>query len=91
VLAGDAETMARLGVSYDELADALDELLATVLEMWFKPVQEEHIAQEIARQTDSPDLYSPESIPHFDMYNLPDIQWGFLVNHLQVFIFRCSS
>jgi hypothetical protein len=86
VLARDAETMARLGVSYDQLADALDELLATAVEMWSEPVPPEEFEEYMARQTDYPNLYEPETIPHFNLDHLPDSQLGYLIGHLQVFI-----
>ena len=86
VLAHDAESMARLGVSYDELADALANLLTTALDLWSKPVPENEIAWYLENQTDFPNLYHPETIPHFDLHNLPDVRLGCLVGHLQVFI-----
>jgi hypothetical protein len=86
VLARDAETMVRLGLSYDELADALDEVMTAVLEMYRKPVPEEEIPLAIARQTNFPNLYRPETIPRFNLHNLPDIQLGFRRDHLQVFV-----
>lgn len=86
VLARDAEAVARLGVSYDELADALEKLLTTALELFHAPVPEERIEEVLAHQTYFPNLYQPASIPHFDLHNLPDIKSGFLIGHLQVFL-----
>ncbi|WP_088889070.1 hypothetical protein [Leptolyngbya ohadii] len=83
VITDDAETLARLGVSHDELADTLDELLSTVLEMYAQPVSDDDPSFV---DTYFPDLHQPTTIPHFDLNNLPDIHSGFLVNDLQVFI-----
>jgi hypothetical protein len=84
VLDDDAETMARLGVSYDELANALDSLLEMVLEMYYEPVPDPD--SELLVETTFPNFYSPDTIPHFDLDYLPDINLGYLVEHLQVFI-----
>jgi hypothetical protein len=82
----DAETLARLGISYDQMANALGNVLATALEMWRKPVPEDKFEEVLAHQTNFPNFYQPETIPHFDLHNLPDIQSGFLIDHYQVFI-----
>jgi hypothetical protein len=86
VLARDAETLTRLGVSYDDLADRLGELMKKALEMWRRPVPPEQFEEVLARRTDFPNLNRPETIPHFDLHNLPDIHLGFLIGHLQVFL-----
>jgi hypothetical protein len=82
----DAESLARLGISYDQLADALGDVLATALDVWRTPVPEDKFEEVLAHQTDFPNFYRPETIPHFDLHHLPDIQSGILVGHLQVFI-----
>src|SRR5437016_429576 len=86
MLSRDAETLARLGISYDQLADALGDVLATALDIWRKPVPEDRFEEVLAHQTNFPNFYRPETIPHFDLHNLPDIQSGILVGHFQVFI-----
>lgn len=82
----DAETVDRLGLSYDRLAGALESLLNQVLEMFRRPVPPEEIPRALARQTTFPNLKRPETIPHFDLQNMPNPQLGFLVGHLQVFV-----
>lgn len=84
VLHDDAETMEQLGVSYDELANALDTVLVKVLEMYYEPIPD--LDPELLIETAFPNFYSPETIPHFDLDTLPDMRLGFLVDHLQVFI-----
>jgi hypothetical protein len=86
VLARDAETVARLGVSYEELADALGQVLTTAVKMFHTPVAADRIDEVLAHQTFFPNFYDPDSIPHFDLHNLPDVKSGFLIGHLQVFL-----
>lgn len=82
----DAETMDRLGLSYDQLADTLESLLNQVLEMFRRPVPPEEIPRALARQTTFPNLKNPETIPRFDLRTMPDPESGFLIDHLQVFV-----
>jgi hypothetical protein len=92
VLARDAETMACLDASYDELADRLGQVQTAALEMYRRrPETPEEIARALARQTNFPVLGRPETIPRFDLHHLPDIELGFLVGHLQVFIVTYKS
>lgn len=81
----DAETIGQLGVSYDELADALDKVVKKALEMYSQPVIPD---PNILPPPDPniPDFHHPETIPHFDLANLPDINLGFLIGDLQVFL-----
>ena len=81
----DAKSMEQLGVSYNALADALDEELKKALEMYLQPVTLDTNVLP-PPELDIPDFHRPESIPRFDLINLPDINMGFLVGHLQVFL-----
>ncbi len=82
----DAETVDRLGLSYDRLAGALESLLNQALEMFRRPVPPEEIPRALARQTTFPNLKNPETIPHFDLQAMPDPESGFMLGHLQVFV-----
>lgn len=86
VLARDAETVTRLGVSHEDLADRLGELMKKALEMWRSPVPPEKLDEVLARRTDFPNLNRPETIPHFDLHSLPEVHLGFLIGHLQIFL-----
>lgn len=85
VLTRDAETMGQLGVSYDELADALDKVVKKALEMYLQPVIPDPNALP-PPEPNIPDFHHPETIPHFDLANLPDMNLGFLIGDLQVFL-----
>lgn len=85
VLTRDAKTMEQLGVSYNDLADALDKVLKKALEIYLQPVTfDPNILPP--PDLDIPDFHRRETIPHFDLANLPDINIGFLIDHLQVFL-----
>ena len=86
VIAGDTKTMERLGLSYDRLADALDKLLKRAFEMYFDPVPIANLNVLPPPEPDLPNLRAPETMPHFDLGNLPHIKWGFLIDYLQVFL-----
>jgi hypothetical protein len=86
VIAQDAETVARLGVSYDAMADALGQVMTTTIELFRTPVPPDRIDEVLAHQTFFPDFSHPETIPHFDLENLPDPKSGFMIGDLQVFL-----
>ena len=85
-MARDIETVTRLGISYEGLADALEQVQWTALEMYRTPVPDDRIEEVLAHQTFFPNFYDPESIPRFDLQHLPDAKSGFMIGHLQVFL-----
>jgi hypothetical protein len=86
VIARDDGVLESLGVSHDALADVLQRIITTVLEMYRLPVSEEEIPAALARQTTFPNLFVPETLPQFDLAHLPDEKLGFHVEHFQVFV-----
>ncbi len=86
VVAQDAQTLDKLQLHYDDLADKLEALLDDVLDMLRQPVTPEGIPRALARQTSFPNLYQPETLPHFDLQNLPDPELGYVIGDLQVFL-----
>lgn len=85
VLARDADTLERVGITYDELADALDNLVKNALQIYLRPVIPDPSVLPPPDQN-IPDFRHPETIPHYDPNSLPDLNLGFLVGHLQVFL-----
>ncbi len=86
VLDRDAATMGRLGLAYGRLADALEQLLKRALDRYFEPIPTADLDDLPPLEPDLPNLHAPETMPHFDLANLPDIKWGFLFDHLQLFL-----
>lgn len=86
VVAQDALTLEKLQLHYDDLANRLEALLGTVLDMMRRPVPSEEIPRALARQTSYPNLYRPETLPRFDLENLPNPELGYVIGHLQVFV-----
>jgi hypothetical protein len=91
VLERDAATLARLGLSYDLLADRLEEVQKAALRLFRRPVPPEEVEAVLARRTDFPNLSRPETVPRFDRDHLPDPQLGFLIGDLQVFVVSYKS
>ena len=81
VLARDAETLERLGVTHEEVAGAIERVISAVLQQRNQLQADEYWK----RRANFPDLYHPETIPRFSLKNLPDTDTGYLVGHLQVF------
>jgi hypothetical protein len=82
VIAKDNQTLTNLGINHEQIASALEKLLATVFE------QEKTLpsTEWIKRETNFPNLYKPDTIPVFSKDNLPNIDVGYLVGCFQVFI-----
>lgn len=81
VLETDAQTLAELGVTHTTIADSLEAILLNVID--------QEVADRtkwLARMTPFPDLYEPRVNPQFSLHNLPDINIGYLVGKLQLFI-----
>lgn len=75
VIAQDSQTLEKLGVSHEEVANAIEKVL---LEIYDK----RELSSPDSR---TPNLYNPETIPHFTPDNLPDADMGCHVGNLQVF------
>lgn len=84
VIARDDATLRRLGISHEQIANALEELLAAAERL------EEGMpwSERDAHSTDFPNLYQPETVPAFDLAHLPPLDQGILVGHWQVFWLR---
>lgn len=84
VIAGDDRTLRQLGISHEQIAAALEELLVAAGRMedampW---------PQRSTRSVNFPNLYQPETVPVFDLAHLPPLDQGILVGHWQVFWLR---
>jgi len=84
VIAQDEQTLEKFRISYEQIAGALEKVIAAVRE------QEKALPFDKFRekQTDFPDLYHPEKNPLFSKDNLPDLNIGYLVDCFQVFILQ---
>ncbi len=72
IISQDALILTRFGVSYEQIADRLDRLLRPALKY-------------TKGMSPYPDLYKPETIPHFRLDNLPDTKDGYRTGNLQIF------
>ena len=70
VIDHDNQTLIRLGVSHDQIADALEHIL--------QRLQDDRDWEREAK-CEAPDLYHPRSIPHYGLGNLPATDVGYLV------------
>ncbi|MBD1909489.1 MULTISPECIES: hypothetical protein [unclassified Leptolyngbya] len=98
VIARDQETLENLGVSHEEIAEALENILQVVKEQISQLLQFRQRGEKVqeyrkrgeeysARSVHIPDLYHHESIPSFSLENLPSVDQGYLVgNKFHVFI-----
>jgi hypothetical protein len=88
VLAQDNQTLKALHISYEQVADALEKILQSVLDQQNKLLKEN--PREWAKREGKKfifDLYQPNCIPSFSLNNLPSTDLGYLVeNKFQVFI-----
>jgi hypothetical protein len=84
VIAQDEQTLEKFRISHEQIAGALEKVIAAVDE------QEKALPFDKFRekQTDFPDLYHPEKNPLFSKDNLPDLNIGYLVDCFQVFILQ---
>lgn len=89
VIEQDRRSLAQMGITHDQVADALEGLVRSVKE------QRDHLLSiaegpeaEFFRREDAPwpDLYNPESIPRFSSTSLPDADRGYLVDRHHVFV-----
>ncbi len=72
VMAQDAKALTSYGVSYEQIADTLEILLDAAIE-------------HTRSGSPYPNLYHPESVPKFDLNNLPDRSGSYVTGNLQVF------
>lgn len=88
VLAQDNQTLKALDISYEQIAEALEKILQSVLDQRDKLLEEN--SQEFRqREGKEPifDLYEPDYIPNFSLNNLPSTDLGYLIgNKFQVFM-----
>jgi hypothetical protein len=76
VMAKDNQTLETLGVSHEQIADALEKILQSVLDQRSKLLKD-HFSEYFKRESYRiPDLYDPKSIHHFSLrapkITLPD-------------------
>jgi hypothetical protein len=87
VVAQDSQILKTLGVSHDQIADALKNILQYVEEQRDALLKEKNHQEYWGREGRIPDLYHSESIPHFAIDNLPNTDVGYFVeDKFQVFI-----
>jgi hypothetical protein len=86
VLAQDNQTLKALHLSYEQIAEALEKILQSVLDQRKKLLEENY--QEFRKREEAVfNLYQPESIPNFSLNNLPNTDLGYSIeNKFQVFI-----
>lgn len=88
VIAHDRQTLSVLGVSYEQIAQALERLLRGAHDQRAKLLKSNY--QEYSRRDTSgyiPNLYRPPPGPYFTIDNLPSTDIGYLVgSKFQVFI-----
>lgn len=72
VISQDAQTLAQLGASYEQIADTLEKLLLPAM-------------KHTQGMSAYPDLDKPETVPHFTLDSLPAINDGYLIENLQIF------
>jgi hypothetical protein len=87
VVAQDSQTLKTLGISHEQIAIALENVMQCVKDQSYK-LSEDNYPEFVEREGEGyiPDLYHPESIPRFSLDNLPNTDVGYLVgNKLQVF------
>jgi hypothetical protein len=86
VVAQDSQTLGTLGISHDQISDALEHVLQCVQDQRHRLLSG-NFPEYRKSKADIPDLYHPESIPRFTVDNLPNTDVGYLVgSKLQVFI-----
>jgi len=88
VIAQDSQTLRALGISHEQVADGLENVLQCALDQR-RDLLESNASEYRQREGEGriPDLYHPQSVPHFTADNLPNTDVGYLVgSNLQVFI-----
>jgi len=86
VVIGDSQTLDQLGLSHEDIARALADVLQKAVDQRKKLLHSDH-TQYRRREIHIPNLYKPESVPHFSLNNLPSTDVGYWVdNKYQVFI-----
>ncbi len=84
VIAQDRKTLSELGVTHEQIASAIEDLLGQA-----ERLKETLSGEEIhKKRTEFPDLYHPESLPYFSRENLPSPDQGFCLGHYQVFMLQ---
>lgn len=84
VITQDEQTLEKFGISHEQIAGALERVIAAVHELKTALPYDKLLEKE----TDFPDLYHPEKNPLFSKNNLPDLNLGYLVDYFQVFILQ---
>jgi hypothetical protein len=88
VVTQDSQALNTLGISHEQIAEALEDVLQCVMDRRHKLLRDNY--EEYRRREwggPRPNLYGPESIPRFSGDNLPNTDVGYVVgSHLQVFI-----
>jgi hypothetical protein len=72
VISQDAQTLIRLGFSYEKIASLLEELLTLTYKSNLNIL---------------PSMFYQQNKPQFSPDNLPDVKFGYLRDHLQIFVF----
>jgi hypothetical protein len=86
VIARDSQTLERLGISHEQIADELGKVLRAVMDRRQTLVRSDHDEYR-KKETHVPNLYDPGSVPRFSLDNLPNTDTGYLVGEkLHVFI-----
>jgi len=87
VLAQDSQLLKTLGVSHEQIASALENVLRSALEQQDKLLKSDFAEYSRRERMFISNLYQPESVSHFAVENLPGTDVGYLVeDRFQVFI-----
>jgi hypothetical protein len=80
VIARDAETLDKLGISYEKMAAAIENVLTAAMK-----APHDLVKGEPERYLN---LGAPSKMPRFDLYHLPPLSEGYLQGDLQVIMVR---
>ena len=83
ILTEDKNTLKKLGVTYLQIADKIERILLTALSL-----QQADPKSWMQKRTPFPNLYEPQSIPHFSRNELPDLNKGYLIGKFHVFLMQ---
>ena len=87
VLAQDGQLLKTLGISYEQIAGALESTLQSAQDQRHTLLMSHSPEWEQRESMRIPKLHWPESVPHFTAENLPHTDVGYLVeDRFQVFI-----
>ncbi len=94
VIAKDKLTLEELGLSHEQIANALDRVLGSVLKQGIEILDSGSMEEYERREFPFPglgivpNLYDPDHIPDFSLENLPAPGVGYRVDELQIFTVR---